>query len=89
MINKKLLNTAITTLGLLSFSQNSFSNENFLNGWKGYLHIEQAETKYTGPANPPTFPVDSQNPGQPFTRGQLSLNKNFQNISICNLQEFQ
>ena len=75
MINKKLLNTAITTLGLLSFSQNSFSNENFLNGWKGYLHIEQAETKYT------VDEVDNKNPGQPFTRGQLSLNKNFDNNS--------
>ena len=65
----------IITLGLLSFSQNSFSNENFLNGWKGYLHIEQAETKYT------VGEVDNQNPGQPFTRGQLSLNKNFDNNS--------
>lgn len=67
--------TAIITLGLLSFSQNSFSNENFLNGWKGYLHIEQAETKYT------VGEVDNRNPGQPFTRGQLSLNKNFDNNS--------
>jgi hypothetical protein len=67
--------TAIITLGLLSFSQNSFSNENFLNGWKGYLHIEQAETKYT------VGEVDNGNPGQPFTRGQLSLNKNFDNNS--------
>jgi hypothetical protein len=75
MINKKLLNTAITTLGLLSFSQNSFSNENFLNGWKGYLHIEQAETKYT------ENEIENKNPGQPFTRGQLSLNKNFDNNS--------
>jgi len=75
MINKKLLKTAITTLGLLSFSQNSFSNENFLNGWKGYLHIEQAETKYT------ENQIDNSNPGQPFTRGQLSLNKNFDNNS--------
>jgi hypothetical protein len=75
MINKKLLKTAITTLGLLSFSQNSFSNENFLNGWKGYLHIEQAETKYT------VGEVANKNPGQPFTRGQLSLNKNFDNNS--------
>ena len=74
-MNKKLLKTAIITLGLLSFSQNSFSNENFLNGWKGYLHIEQAETKYT------VGEVDNQNPGQPFTRGQLSLNKNFDNNS--------
>ena len=65
----------IITLGLLSFSQNSFSNENFLNGWKGYLHIEQAETKYT------VGEVDNRNPGQPFTRGQLSLNKNFDNNS--------
>ena len=56
-MNKKLLKTAIITLGLLSFSQNSFSNENFLNGWKGYLHIEQAETKYT------VDEVDNQNPG--------------------------
>ena len=77
MINKKLLKTAITTLGLLSFSQNSFSNENFLNGWKGYAHIEQAETKYT--MDKESSPVDSDNPGQPFTRGQLSLNKNFHN----------
>ena len=74
-MNKKLLKTAIITLGLLSFSQNSFSNENFLNGWKGYLHIEQAETKYT------VGEVDNKNPGQPFTRGQLSLNKNFDNNS--------
>ena len=65
----------IITLGLLSFSQNSFSNENFLNGWKGYLHIEQAETKYT------VGQVGNKNPGQPFTRGQLSLNKNFDNNS--------
>ena len=65
----------IITLGLLSFSQNSFSNENFLNGWKGYLHIEQAETKYTEDH------IDNDNPGQPFTRGQLSLNKNFDNNS--------
>ena len=74
-MNKKLLKTAIITLGLLSFSQNSFSNENFLNGWKGYLHIEQAETKYTEDH------IDNDNPGQPFTRGQLSLNKNFDNNS--------
>ena len=74
-MNKKLLKTAITTLGLLSFSQNSFSNENFLNGWKGYLHIEQAETKYT------ENEIENKNPGQPFTRGQLSLNKNFDNNS--------
>lgn len=74
-MNKKLLKTAITTLGLLSFSQNSFSNENFLNGWKGYLHIEQAETKYT------ENEIKNNNPGQPFTRGQLSLNKNFDNNS--------
>jgi len=67
--------TAIITLSLLSFSQNSFSNENFLNGWKGYLHIEQAETKYT------VDEVENRNPGQPFTRGQLSLNKNFDNNS--------
>lgn len=67
--------TAIITLGLLSFSQNSFSNESFLDGWKGYLHIEQAETKYTEDH------VDNDNPGQPFTRGQLSLNKNFDNNS--------
>ena len=65
----------IITLGLLSFSQNSFSNENFLNGWKGYLHIEQAETKYT------ENHIGNKNPGQPFTRGQLSLNKNFDNNS--------
>jgi hypothetical protein len=75
MINKKLQKTAITTLGILLFSQNSFSNENFLNGWKGYLHIEQAETKYTEDH------IDNDNPGQPFTRGQLSLNKNFDNNS--------
>jgi hypothetical protein len=67
--------TAIIILGFLSFSQNSFSNENFLNGWKGYLHIEQAETKYT------VGEVENRNPGQPFTRGQLSLNKNFDNNS--------
>lgn len=67
--------TVLITLGLLSFSQNSFSNENFLNGWKGYLHIEQAETKYTEDH------IDNDNPGQPFTRGQLSLNKNFDNNS--------
>jgi hypothetical protein len=67
--------TAIIILGFLSFSQNSFSNENFLNGWKGYLHIEQAETKYTEDH------IDNDNPGQPFTRGQLSLNKNFDNNS--------
>jgi hypothetical protein len=67
--------TVLITLGLLSFSQNSFSNENFLNGWKGYLHIEQAETKYTEDH------ISNSNPGQPFTRGQLSLNKNFDNNS--------
>jgi len=67
--------TAIIILGFLSFSQNSFSNENFLNGWKGYLHIEQAETKYTEEH------IGNDNPGQPFTRGQLSLNKNFDNNS--------
>jgi hypothetical protein len=67
--------TAIIILGFLSFSQNSFSNENFLNGWKGYLHIEQAETKYT------ENHIANSNPGQPFTRGQLSLNKNFDNNS--------
>ena len=78
-MNKKISKITTVFLGLLSFSQNSFSNESFLDGWKGYLHIEQAETKYTGPANPPAFPVDNGNPGQPFTRGQLSLNKNFQN----------
>jgi hypothetical protein len=72
-MNKKLLKTAIITLGLLSFSQISFSNESFLNGWKGYLHIEQAETKYTPDE------IDNNNPGQPFTRAQLSLNKNFEN----------
>jgi hypothetical protein len=44
---KKLSKISTVFLGLLSFSQNSFSNENFLDGWKGYLHIEQAETKYT------------------------------------------
>jgi hypothetical protein len=70
--------TAIITLSLLSFSQNSFSNENFLNGRKGYLHIEQAETKYTMNS---TEELDNENPGQPFTRGQLSLNKNFDNNS--------
>jgi hypothetical protein len=70
--------TAIIILGFLSFSQNSFSNENFLNGWKGYLHIEQAETKYTMNS---TEELDNENPGQPFTRGQLSLNKNFDNNS--------
>jgi hypothetical protein len=74
---KKLSKISTVFLGLLSFSQNSFSNENFLDGWKGYLHIEQAETKYT--MDKPTSPVDNDNPGQPFTRGQLSLNKNFQN----------
>ena len=72
-MNKKLLKTAIITLGFLSFSQISFSNESFLNGWKGYLHIEQAETKYTPDE------IDNDNPGQPFTRAQLSLNKNFEN----------
>jgi len=74
---KKLSKISTILLGLLSFSQNSFSNESFLDGWKGYLHIEQAETKYT--QNERNFPIDARNPGQPFTRGQLSLNKNFQN----------
>jgi hypothetical protein len=74
---KKLSKISTVFLGLLSFSQNSFSNENFLDGWKGYLHIEQAETKYT--MDSPEDNVDNSNPGQPFTRGQLSLNKNFQN----------
>ena len=78
-MNKKVSKITTVFLGLLSFSQNSFSNESFLDGWKGYLHIEQAETKYTGPEYEPAFPVDNGNPGQPFTRGQLSLNKNFQN----------
>jgi hypothetical protein len=75
---KKLSKISTVFLGLLSFSQNSFSNENFLDGWKGYLHIEQAETKYTMD-DPDDHNVDNDNPGQPFTRGQLSLNKNFQN----------
>lgn len=70
---KNILKTVTLTLGFLPFSQNSFSNETFLSGWKGYAHIEQAETKYT------ENHVDNDNPGQPFTRGQLSLNKNFQN----------
>ncbi len=54
---KKLSKISTVFLGLLSFSQNSFSNENFLDGWKGYLHIEQAETKYT--MDKPTSPVDN------------------------------
>lgn len=70
---KNILKTVTLTLGFLPFSQNSFSNETFLSGWKGYAHIEQAETKYT------EAEVENSNPGQPFTRGQLSLNKNFQN----------
>jgi len=76
---KKLSKISTVFLGLLSFSQNSFSNENFLDGWKGYLHIEQAETKYTMDSPEDEHNVDNSNPGQPFTRGQLSLNKNFQN----------
>ena len=76
-MNKKVRKITTVFLGLLSFSQNSFSNESFLDGWKGYLHIEQAETKYT--QNERNSPTDNSNPGQPFTRGQLSLNKNFQN----------
>ena len=76
-MNKKVSKITTVFLGLLSFSQNSFSNESFLDGWKGYLHIEQAETKYT--QNERNLPIDNSNPGQPFTRGQLSLNKNFQN----------
>jgi hypothetical protein len=76
---KKLSKISTVFLGLLSFSQNSFSNENFLDGWKGYLHIEQAETKYTMDDPEDENVVDNDNPGQPFTRGQLSLNKNFQN----------
>jgi hypothetical protein len=76
-MNKKISKISTVFLGLLSFSQNSFSNESFLDGWKGYLHIEQAETKYT--QNERRNPIDNSNPGQPFTRGQLSLNKNFQN----------
>jgi hypothetical protein len=71
-MNQKLLKAALVTLGLLSFSQTSFSNESFLSGWKNYIHIEQAETKYT------ENEVDNDNPGQPFTRVQLSLSKNFQ-----------
>jgi hypothetical protein len=47
MKKKSKISTVFYILGLLFFSQNSFSNENFLDGWKGYLHIEQAETKYT------------------------------------------
>lgn len=70
---KNILKTVTLTLGFLPFSQNSFSNETFLSGWKGYAHIEQAQTKYT------EAEVENSNPGQPFTRGQLSLNKNFQN----------
>ena len=70
---KNILKTVTLTLGFLPFSQNSFSNETFLSGLKGYAHIEQAETKYT------EAEVENKNPGQPFTRGQLSLNKNFQN----------
>jgi len=79
MLIKNSLKIITLTLILLTFSKNSFSNETFLNGWEGYVHIEQAETKYKDNAQGST--VDNSNPGQPFTRGHLSLNKNFNNSS--------
>ena len=79
MLIKNSLKIITLTLSVLTFSQNSFSNEAFLKGWEGYVHIEQAETKYKDNAEGST--VDNENPGQPFTRGHLSLNKNFNNSS--------
>ena len=63
------------------FLNNSYANETngILKGWQGYVHLEQAETKYKDNAEGST--VDNDNPGQPFTRGHLSLNKNFNNSS--------
>ena len=63
------------------FLNNSYANETngILKGWQGYIHLEQAETKYKDNAEGST--VDNDNPGQPFTRGHLSLNKNFNNSS--------
>ena len=75
MLIKNSLKIITLTLSVLTFSQNSFSNEAFLKGWEGYVHIEQAETKYKDNA------VDNRNPGQPFTRGHLSLFKNFNDSS--------
>ena len=46
MLIKNSLKIITLTLSVLTFSQNSFSNETFLNGWEGYVHLEQAETKY-------------------------------------------
>ena len=75
MLIKNSLKIITLTLSVLTFSQNSFSNEAFLKGWEGYVHIEQAETKYKDNA------VESENSGQPFTRGHLSLFKNFNDSS--------
>ena len=57
MLIKNSLKIITLTLSVLTFSQNSFSNEAFLKGWEGHVHIEQAETKYKDNA------VDSANPG--------------------------
>ena len=63
----------IIILLLITFlvsSLSSFTDATANNLLKGYLHVEQAETKYDGQ-------VENQNPGQPFTRVQLSLSNNF------------